>query len=164
MAEKQEKSSSKKADAKSKKGSKNGLLEFLADSRTRTILGLFFILLSAFLTLSFASYLIDGFTDQSQLQDMWEKVMNPEEKVNNWMGKLGAAIGHKFIYSWFGVAAFLFPFLLLLVGFQILFRKRLLPISKSLKHSSFFPLCTSYVNGLSVCRELPSFWSFGLSA
>jgi S-DNA-T family DNA segregation ATPase FtsK/SpoIIIE len=138
MAAKKEKSESKKEDGKSSKGSKNGLLEFLADSRTRTVLGLFFILLSAFLTLSFVSYIIDGFSDQSQLQDMWEKVMNPEEKVNNWMGKLGAAMGHKFIYSWFGIAAFLFPFLLLLIGFQILFRKRLLPISKSLKHSLFF--------------------------
>ena len=138
MAVKKEKSDSKKEGTKSNTVSKNGLLEFLADSRTRTIVGLFFILISAFLTLSFVSYIIDGFSDQSQLQDMWEKVMNPEEKVNNWMGKLGAAIGHKFIYSWFGVAAFLFPFLLLLVGFQILFRKRLLPISKSLKHSLFF--------------------------
>lgn len=138
MGEKQEKSGSTKGKAKSTKNVKNGLLEFLADSRTRTVLGLFFILLSAFLTLSFISYIIDGFADQSQLQDMWEKVMNPEEKVNNWMGKLGAAMGHKFIYNWFGIAAFLFPFLLLLIGFQILFRKRLLPISKSLKHSLFF--------------------------
>ena len=138
MGEKQEKSGSTKEKAKSTKNAKNGLLEFLADSRTRTVLGLFFILLSAFLTLSFISYIIDGFSDQSQLQDMWEKVMNPEEKVNNWMGKLGAAMGHKFIYNWFGIAAFLFPFLLLLIGFQILFRKRLLPISKSLKHSLFF--------------------------
>ncbi len=138
MVGKKEKSGSKNGDSKSKKGSKNGLLEFLADSRTRTVLGLFFILLSAFLTLSFVSYLVDGFTDQSQLQDLWEKVTNPDETVNNWMGKVGAALGHKFIYSWFGISAFLFPFLLLLVGFQILFRKRLLPIGKSLKHSLFF--------------------------
>lgn len=138
MAEKQEKLSSKKASTKTKNGSKSGLLEFLADSRTRTILGLFFVLLSAFLTLSFISYLVDGFSDQSQLQNLWEKVLNPEEAVNNWMGKVGAAIAHKFIYTWFGIAAFLFPFLLLLIGFQILFRKRLLPIGKSIKHSLFF--------------------------
>ena len=140
MASKKEKSESKKGDAKPKKGSKNGLLEFLADSRTRTILGLFFILLSAFLTLSFISYLIVGFVDQSQLQGhSWtELLFDPDVLMDNWMGKLGAALGHIFIYNWFGIAAFLFPFLLLLVGFQILFRKRLLPINKSLKHSLFF--------------------------
>lgn len=140
MASKKEKSESKKGDAKPKKGSKNGLLEFLADSRTRTILGLFFILLSAFLTLSFISYLIVGFVDQSQLQGhSWTKLLfDPDVLMDNWMGKLGAALGHIFIYNWFGIAAFLFPFLLLLVGFQILFRKRLLPINKSLKHSLFF--------------------------
>ena len=124
MAEKQEKSGTKSSSSKSKGGKKNGLLDFLGDSRTRTVIGLFFVLLSAFLTLSFISYMIVGFADQSQLQDLWGKIFDPEETVDNWMGKIGAAIGHKFIYDWFGLAAFLFPFLFLLVGFKILFRKR----------------------------------------
>lgn len=138
MAKKQGKSSSAKTSTKANKSPQKGLLEFLADSRTRTVVGLFFILIAAFLSLAFVSYLIDGFADQSQLRNLWEKILNPEETVNNWMGKLGAALAHKFIYNWFGIAAFLFPFLSLLIGFQILFRKRLLPIGKSVKHSLFF--------------------------
>ncbi|MBL4585969.1 MAG: DNA translocase FtsK 4TM domain-containing protein, partial [Flavobacteriales bacterium] len=148
MEEKQARPSSKKGAKKPKKGKENGILKFLQDSRTRTVLGLFFIIVSAFLTLSFISYMIDGFTDQSQLRDMWKNIFDPEATVNNWMGKIGAAVAHRFIYNWFGISAFLFPFLFLLVGFKILFRKGLLPLRKSITHSLFFlyllPLTMGY--------------------
>lgn len=138
MAEKQERSSTKKNLSKSKKGNKNGLLEILGDSRTRTITGLFFVIVSAFLTLSFISFLIDGPSDQSQVQELADTITNPDERVNNWMGKFGAAVAEKFIYAWFGIAAFLFPFLLLMIGFKILFRKSIVPMAKAIKHSLFF--------------------------
>ncbi|MDP6908647.1 MAG: DNA translocase FtsK 4TM domain-containing protein, partial [Flavobacteriales bacterium] len=155
MAEKQGKSSSKKGSSKSKKSKGNGVLNLIRDARTRTILGLFFVIVSVFLTLSFISYMIDGFSDQSQLQNLWEKVMDPDEQVNNWMGKIGADVAHRFIYTWFGISAFLFPFLLLLGGFKILFRQGLLPLGKSIKHALFFlylvPLAMGYmVNGNSM--------------
>ncbi|MFM1876493.1 MAG: hypothetical protein RL266_2230 [Bacteroidota bacterium] len=146
MAEKQEKSTSDKNTSKSKK---SGLLDFLGDARTRTITGIFFLVVSAFLTLSFVSYMIDGFSDQSQLQDFTETIADPDQEVSNWMGKLGAFVGELFIYDWFGIAAFLFPFILVLIGFKILFRKTLLPIGRSLKHSLFFlyfvPLTMGYL-------------------
>ncbi|MCB9186925.1 MAG: DNA translocase FtsK 4TM domain-containing protein [Flavobacteriales bacterium] len=150
MAEKQEKSSSKKTNSKGKKDGKNSLFEFLADSRTRTILGIFFIVISAFLTLSFISHLVDaGMNDQSQLQEFGDTLINPEEKVDNWMGKFGAIVAEKFIHSWFGISAFLFPFLFLLIGFQVMFRKALLPLGRSVKHSLFFlyfvPLAMGYL-------------------
>ncbi|MCF8463752.1 MAG: DNA translocase FtsK [Flavobacteriales bacterium] len=138
MAEKQEKSTSKKDSDKAAKGKKNSPLEFLGDSRTRTILGLFIVIIAVFLTLAFVSYLIDGFSDQSQIQEFSETLVDPDTHVNNLMGKFGAAIAEKFIYNWFGIAAFLFPFLLLLIGMKILFRKSILPIGKSIKHSIFF--------------------------
>ncbi len=138
MADKQGKTSTKEIKSKSQKGSKNGLLEILGDSRTRTIAGLFLVIISAFLTLSFISYLVDGPSDQSQVQELAETIANPDQKVNNWMGKFGAAIAEKFIYSWFGIAAFLMPFLLLITGFKVLFRKSFLPLGKSFKHSLFF--------------------------
>ncbi len=138
MAEKQEKSSSNKDTDSSAKGKKNSPLEFLGDSRTRTVSGLFIVIVAIFLTLSFVSYLIDGFSDQSQIQEFSETLSNPDQEVNNLMGKFGAAIAEKFIYSWFGIAAFLFPFLLLIIGMKILFRKSIVPIWKSIKHSIFF--------------------------
>ncbi len=138
MAEKQEKSSSKKDTDGAAKGLKNSPLSFFSDSRTRTVSGLFIVIVALFLTLSFVSYLIDGFSDQSQIQEFSETLSNPDQEVNNLMGKFGAAIAEKFIYSWFGIAAFLFPFLLLLIGLKILFRKSIVPIGKSIKHSIFF--------------------------
>lgn len=110
----------------------------LRDPRTRTIIGLFFVLTSLFLTLSFVSYLIDGFSDQSQLQKIGENITDLDQRVNNWMGKIGALVAHLFIYNAFGLAAFLFPFITFLVGVKILFRVSLLPIGKSILHALFF--------------------------
>ena len=149
MAETKKKSTTKKDSSKSVSGRKDEFFAFLGDSRTRTVLGLFIIVIALFLTLAFVSYLIDGFTDQSQVQEFAETIADPDQQVNNIMGKFGAAVAEKFIYSWFGIAAFLFPFLLTLIGFKILFRKRVLPIGKSLKHSLFFlyvlPLTTGFL-------------------
>ncbi|MCB0755831.1 MAG: DNA translocase FtsK 4TM domain-containing protein [Flavobacteriales bacterium] len=149
MADSKGKSSSKTSKSNSK-GQKNGLLEFLADSRTRTVTGVFLLILSAFLTLSFISHLVDaGINDQSQLQELGDTLVNPEEKVDNWMGKLGAIVAEKFIHSWFGISSFLLPFILLLIGFKVMFRKALLPIGRSIKHSLFFlyfiPLAMGYL-------------------
>ena len=138
MTEKLDKSSTKKAAPKSNQGTKNGLLEILADSRTRTIAGLFLVIVSAFLTLSFVSCLIDGPADQSAVQEYYETLADPDQRANNWMGKFGAGVAEQFIYDWFGFAAFLFPFLLLIIGLKVLFRKSIVPIGKTLKHSLFF--------------------------
>lgn len=136
MAGKQEKSSSKKSSKKGKNG--NPIRSFFGDPRVRTVIGLLFLILSVFLTLSFISYLIDGYADQDKLQAFWENVFVPETEVYNWMGKLGAAAGHVFIYSSFGLAAFLFPFLFLVISLKILFRQAIIPIGKSFKHALFF--------------------------
>ena len=139
MADKQGKSSSKKGNSKTKKSAGKGIFEFLSDSRARTVFGIFFIVVSAFLTLSFISHLVEsGIKDQSQLQEITETLVDPEETVDNWMGKFGAIVAEKFVHNWFGISAFLFPFLFLLIGFQIMFRKALLPIAKSVRHSLFF--------------------------
>ncbi len=139
MAEKKEKTASKKAGGKSKKGTGKGISGLLKDARTRTILGLFLIIASAFFTLSFISYMVYGEADQTELTwPFWQFITDPGILVNNWMGKIGAAVAHRFIYNWFGISAFLFPFLLLLIGFNILFRQSLLPFGKSMRHSLFF--------------------------
>ena len=117
---------------------KSKLFAFLGDSRTRTVLGLFIVFISIFLTLAFVSYIIDGFSNQNQLHEFAETIADPYQEVNNWMGKLGAAVSEKFIYEWFGLAAFLFPFFLTVIGFRVLFRKQLLPIGESLKHRLSF--------------------------
>jgi S-DNA-T family DNA segregation ATPase FtsK/SpoIIIE len=138
MAEKKERSSSDKVLSNSKAGSKNSVLEFLGDSRTRTISGLFVVIVATFLALAFVSYIIDGYSDQSVIRLSWKDLFNPDITVNNIMGKLGAWIADGFLYESFGISAFCFPFVILLIGLKILFRKSFISIGRSIKHSLFF--------------------------
>ena len=53
------------------------------------------------------------------------------------MGELGARAGHLFIRKWFGIAAFLIPMLMFLMGFRVLFRFSIISIGRSIRHSIF---------------------------
>jgi DNA segregation ATPase FtsK/SpoIIIE, S-DNA-T family len=117
------------------------------DSRKRTVIGLFVILLSVFLTLSFTSYVLLGYADQSQVNalfsangfgEFWDLLTDTETQVSNWMGWLGALTAHAMMYHGLGLAAFTLPFILMLVGLRVLLRRWVLPIGKSLLHCLFF--------------------------
>src|SRR5690606_24328032 len=41
----------------------------------------------------------------------------------------------QFIYEWFGIASFLFTFVLFIVGYKFLYRKSLLPVWKTIVYS-----------------------------
>ena len=100
--------------------------------------GLFFIVFSAFLLLSLSAYLFTWRIDQDKLNLPWNDILfNSQIQVENWLGKLGALISHQLIFNGFGITAFLFPFLLFLVGFRILFKTNLLPLFTSFKYSLF---------------------------
>jgi DNA segregation ATPase FtsK/SpoIIIE, S-DNA-T family len=139
----------KKAKGKSAKAAEGKIKgNGTPDPRKRTVLGLFLVLLSVFFTLSFISYLIYGFNDQSILVDMqWA---DPEDRVKNWMGKLGAWAAHIMLYHGVGIAAFALPFILMLTGLRILLRKWVLPIGKSALHCLFLlyflPLTLGFVS------------------
>jgi len=140
----EKKAKGKSAKVAEGKGKANGA----PDPRKRTVLGLFLVLLSVFFTLSFISYLIYGFNDQSILVDMqWA---DPEDRVKNWMGKLGAWAAHIMLYHGVGIAAFALPVILMLTGLRILLRKWVLPIGKSLLHCLFLlyflPLTLGFVS------------------
>ena len=147
MAEQKEKPKAKKPATESAKGAQAANESAAGDLRKGTVLGLFLVLSAVFLALSFTSYLIDGFADQSLLVNLqWA---DAEEKVNNWMGKIGAWVAHQAMYNGFGVAAFAFPFMLLLLGLRVLLRRSVLSIWKSALHCLFFlyllPLTMGYV-------------------
>ncbi len=71
------------------------------------IIGISLILISISLLISFSSYLWNWQSDQSVLSDFWNK----DIKVNNLLGKVGANLGHIFLYKWFGIASFIFVYL-----------------------------------------------------
>ncbi|MCF8258508.1 MAG: DNA translocase FtsK [Flavobacteriales bacterium] len=142
------KAKGKSAKAAEGSGKDTGKATGAADPRKRTVIGLFLILLSIFFTLSFVSYLIHGFSDQSHLVDMqWA---DTEDNVQNWMGKLGAWTAHLMMYHGVGIAAFALPFLLMLLGLRVLLRKWVLPVGKSALHCLFLlyflPLMLGFVS------------------
>lgn len=119
-------------------GSVKSVSRFIKDERTKNIVGLLFILLSAFLLVAFTSFIFTWEADQSKLElSLGDFLWNPEITAENWLGKFGAAISHLFIYKWFGVASFAFVVLSFIVGFKILFKISLLPIRRTFRISFF---------------------------
>lgn len=105
------------------------------------IAGLFFLLLGAYLLLSFASYAQSWQIDY----DFASKVFSnfsfnhfiKSALCENWMGKIGALTAYLFISQWFGVSSFLFCLVLLLTGIKLFAGKSFLPLAKTYKYSFF---------------------------
>lgn len=102
-------------------------------SKPRIFFGLIFILLSVVMALSFASYLINWKSDQSQNGYMLDNTV----KSTNIFGKLGNWFGNIFIFDSIGVAAFLVAFLIFVYGTLIL-KKNYFKPWKTTGHSLFF--------------------------
>jgi S-DNA-T family DNA segregation ATPase FtsK/SpoIIIE len=88
---------------------------FFGNRQTQTIIGLFIIVVSVFLIVSFISYLFNWQDDQSQLTQFTDKNIT----VRNLLGKLGANLSHLFIHEGFGVIMLYFPVLLGFTGILI---------------------------------------------
>ncbi|WP_131536770.1 FtsK/SpoIIIE family DNA translocase [Pedobacter nototheniae] len=139
----------------------------LADGRAIKIIGLFFVILSLYFLIAFTSYLFTWQDDQSYVIDAnggWKNLFKTADElkdtgvttpvVQNWLGKFGALLSHQFIYEWFGIASFLFVLAFFIIGYRLLFKVKILSISKTLGYSFFFLLFLSFTFGFA-----HSFWS-----
>ena len=136
----------KAAPKKSKKSKKKIKLPsfsigFLADPRTKTVSGLFLLLLSVYLFIAITSYFVTWFSgsaDDNLSQIPFQQItLDNSLQVQNWTGRLGAVLSHLFVKQWFGVAAYLFAFNFFLIGFRWLTSVSLWSVAKSLKYSFF---------------------------
>ena len=132
-----------------KKSSKKyftGIKSFFADERFHKTSGLLLVLISINLFFSFTSYLFTWKFDLSIIDGKSIGfIFNGEEsEIQNWLGKFGAYIAHRFLKIWYGVASYLFVLVFFITGFKSLFKYELLPIIKTLKVSfvSLIWLCT----------------------
>lgn len=108
------------------------------DERFRKISGSALILFSAFLLLSFTSYLICWKQDFNYLDTSFFKLLfNSSVRVENWMGRLGALIANLFIKKWFGISSFLFILLFFITGIRLLLKVSIIPIWRTYKYSFF---------------------------
>jgi DNA segregation ATPase FtsK/SpoIIIE, S-DNA-T family len=93
--------------------------------RRQILLGSFLLLLGFLMTISFVSFLFNHQSDQSTLEVFFEK----DVQSKNLLNKVGSIGSHFFVYQLFGIAAFLFPYLLGYTGYSLFFdldRKHLL--------------------------------------
>ncbi len=109
---------------------------FLADGRTHKVFALFLILTSAYLLVAFTSYLVTWKVDQDLMARPWGQIFSSAVRVENWLGKLGAIVSHRFIHQWFGIAAFAFALWSFLAGVRILLGTWLLPPRRALGWSA----------------------------
>ncbi|WP_454981052.1 DNA translocase FtsK 4TM domain-containing protein [Capnocytophaga haemolytica] len=83
----------------------------------RLFFGLALIILTIYLMVTFLSYFFTWETDQS----VWDDITNREETAENLTSKIGAYLGHLFVYQGFGVAIFIPLALLFLTGMKYTF-------------------------------------------
>lgn len=155
----------KKATSKSKKqkGKFNiaDKFQFLKDRRLHLTIGFFLIVSAIFIFLSCSSYLFTGKTDQSVVESIGQSgMMESGAEAANWMKLWGAIVSHYLIFKWFGIAAFLLPPFMFIVGYKVVFGKTLVNISKAFVFVSFFLIWISLLMGSMIKGESLSEWSF----
>ena len=135
---------------------------FLKDRRFHLAFGFFLLIGSLFLVTSFFSYLFTNAADQSVVESIGKIGLKDSGlETQNWLGLFGAVTSHYFIYQWFGIAAFLIPPLLFLIGYRIVFRKKIIALSKAFVFSLFFLFWISILLGYMVLiGEEPTSMSF----
>jgi S-DNA-T family DNA segregation ATPase FtsK/SpoIIIE len=104
----------------------------LADERTHKVVGLFMVLSAFYLIVAFISFLFTWRIDQDLVGRPWGAIFDPSIRAENWLGKFGALLSNKFIYTWFGLAAFALPLWSFLGGVRLLLGTWLLPVRRTL--------------------------------
>jgi S-DNA-T family DNA segregation ATPase FtsK/SpoIIIE len=136
---KQSKNKSKSTSSSSTKSSSKApnfvkkTVDFFKDERLHKSVGLLFILFSAYLAIAMISYIFTWKVDQSIIEQSNFSVWDSELEVKNWLGKLGAYTGHKFMKIWFGIASLLISLYSLILGVRILFNIKLISLVKASK-------------------------------
>ncbi|WP_143959690.1 FtsK/SpoIIIE family DNA translocase [Litoribacter populi] len=121
-----------------KKTKFNFSLKFIKDQKLALSLGVVFMMVALFLLFAFMGYIFSGQADQSVVlsEDMASR--DNAAEARNWLGFTGAMVSHYMIFRWFGLAAFLLPPYLFLLGFKLSFKKSLMSLSSYSTFALFF--------------------------
>jgi S-DNA-T family DNA segregation ATPase FtsK/SpoIIIE len=122
---KKSKKESQNSDTTSSK--ENRIPKRLSRQQKFTI-GILLSIVALALLLSFISFFITGYNDQSQVLEVFDR----ERQVDNWLGKIGAYLSDLFIYKGFGVASFIFVRILFLAGVYLILDLSLSKLKKTL--------------------------------
>lgn len=146
----------KPASYKEEKKQASLIPEILKEQRTRLILGITLSLFSLYLLFSLIGFFFSGGIDQSLVDGKWGNILtNPLITASNPAGKIGAWLSDLLINRWFGLASFIFCYLLLLSSFRLAggkvknFRRKLfIGVTIVLWVSLFFGFITESISNL----------------
>ena len=134
MPERDKKSGSHKESGTAKP--KRKWFAFLRDERTPKIVGLTFILLSIAMFIAFTSYIFNWSTDYSHVKGGgFAFLFDSEVRVSNMLGRFGAFLGHVFIHYGFGLMSYIFAYLFLIGGINLLAGKSIFSLKTHLKYT-----------------------------
>ncbi|WP_289028812.1 DNA translocase FtsK [uncultured Algoriphagus sp.] len=156
----------KKGEKPKKANSSASKLNFsfgnIKNSKLVLALGIILMSLGIFLFFAFLSYLLSGEADQSLVMNSSEESTRTiARESQNWLGWLGAQASHLLIYRWFGVAAFLFPPFLFILGFRWAFKISLISLNRYLTFALFFTFWLGLLTGyIVILVKGYSYWSF----
>ena len=117
---------------------KKSYFTFVNDERFKKTTGVFLMLCAFYFVIAFTSYIFTWQNDQDKADSysFFGLIFSGSDlKVENWLGKLGAAVSHLFIFRGFGLASFVFVLLSFVFGFKILTGISLLPIKRLVRTS-----------------------------
>lgn len=145
-----------------KKERKQTSINFFKDKRFHLAIGFFLIVSSLYLMTAFLAFLFTGKADQSVVESVLESnVKTAGLETENWLGLVGAIASYLFIYRWFGLASFLIPPLLFVLGYKTVFNRELISPYRTFKFVVFFLIWLSLMLGYIVFhQENISEWSF----
>jgi len=112
-------------------------------SKIQVLLGFILLFISIILTISFISYLLNWKVDQSNVSEILDRSI----KTENYLGKIGASLGHFFIYKLFGIASFIIPIILSFTSYYLLLEKKLFQLISSWTWAIIYMLWISVFSG-----------------
>ncbi len=132
----------KKTTTKNKKANKQLTINWHKDKNFQVITGLLCLFLAAYMLLSFSMYL---FTWKNYLSDATQPLAQLffENNTNIINGKLGIKLSHYLIFSQFGIAAYLIPYILGGIGLNLLMPTKPFALKRNIKNSIFLLLWIS---------------------
>ncbi|MEQ9424996.1 MAG: DNA translocase FtsK 4TM domain-containing protein [Cyclobacteriaceae bacterium] len=137
-------------------------IKLFNDRRFILVAGFFLVGFSLFMLTAMISFLFTGKADQSVVSSIGEVgVRLAGLETENWLGLAGAYLSNLFVFKWFGIASFLIPPILFVMGFRYLSGTSLLPLERSSLFVIFFLFWISILTGnFLIASDEFSEWGF----
>lgn len=140
----------KKNESREKAGvkpSRKFTLDFVKDKKIPITVGIVLIVLGLVMFFAFISFLFTGKADQSALSAVELGLRENATETKNWQGYFGAYLAEVFIKRWFGIAAFLLPPFLILLGIKLTFKYSFISLTRYGIFVIFFTLWIGLLTG-----------------